>query len=441
VLVQAARAEGTTGAKDEGHPWMRLLLAYAARKQAVSGNFDTATALARMLAGLAPESSEAAETFWWLGWYHGYKQRPETAAGHYEELARHFPTHYRADDALSEAASLWRKAGKPLEADKAALALCTAFPDSPYVPGAYYGLAKANPKDAQAYLELAAASGFGDFFGHRAMARIARADTEYGRPITIGASADTTQLRTAALNETHASTWDARLDGDVRIERLRFFGAHGLEAGRWESLAIAASIDEDHPDPLPYYRALAEAGYMHTAVRYADSRKHLTPDERRLILYPLAYWPQARDIAADAGVDPFLMLAIARQESTFRASIRSRAGATGVMQLMPATADWLAGVDAAISDEHAANLGSPDNSLRMGAAYLQRMLERSNGSLVYALASYNAGPGNCDKWRARYPDYDAEAFIEAIPFSETKDYVKKVLGNYAAYHSLYRSGG
>ena len=69
--------------------------------------------------------------------------------------------------------------------------------------------------------------------------------------------------------------------------------------------------------------------------------------------------------------------------------------------------------------------------------YMLRMADRSDGHLVYALASYNAGPGNCDKWRRRFPNHSTEAFIQAIPFSETKGYVKKVLGNYAAYHSLY----
>ena len=65
------------------------------------------------------------------------------------------------------------------------------------------------------------------------------------------------------------------------------------------------------------------------------------------------------------------------------------------------------------------------------------VVERSDGNLVYALASYNAGPGNCDKWRTRLPKADLEVFVEAIPFSETRNYVKLVLGNYAAYHSLY----
>lgn len=72
---------------------------------------------------------------------------------------------------------------------------------------------------------------------------------------------------------------------------------------------------------------------------------------------------------------------------------------------------------------------------------MHRMLSRSGNNKVFALASYNAGPGNCDKWRARFPGYSTEQFIDAIPFSETHDYVKKVLANYAAYHSLYPPPG
>ena len=94
-------------------------------------------------------------------------------------------------------------------------------------------------------------------------------------------------------------------------------------------------------------------------------------------------------------------------------------------------------MDSRITNDHVENLKSPFNSIRLGAVYLERMLKRSANNMVYALASYNAGPGNCDKWRASFPNYTLEKFADAIPFSETRGYVKKVLANYAAYHSLY----
>ena len=107
------------------------------------------------------------------------------------------------------------------------------------------------------------------------------------------------------------------------------------------------------------------------------------------------------------------------------------------MQLMPSTAKGLSKKNPLVQPDDAEHLKVPGSSLRLGAAYLRQMLARSNGNLVFALASYNAGPGNCEKWRKNFSGDDMDAFIEAIPFAETKDYVKRVLGNYAAYHTLY----
>ncbi|MCX5769566.1 MAG: lytic transglycosylase domain-containing protein, partial [Candidatus Hydrogenedentes bacterium] len=113
------------------------------------------------------------------------------------------------------------------------------------------------------------------------------------------------------------------------------------------------------------------------------------------------------------------------------------AGAKGIMQVMPPTAQWLAKVDPSIDAACITNLENPDNSFRLGIGYLLRMVERSSGNLVHALASYNAGPGNCSKWLKKWPKADLETFVENIPFGETRNYVKTVLGAYAAYHSLY----
>ena len=198
----------------------------------------------------------------------------------------------------------------------------------------------------------------------------------------------------------------------------------------------------DHPQAAFYYRTIVEAGPAYSVMQHAeqhgfgDRGDRMTP-ERLRVEWPRAYWPMVQEVAREMEVDPYLMLAIAKQESTFRPAIQSHAGATGIMQLMPPTARWLARVDDKISAEEGANLHRPRASWRMGGRYLRRMLDRSDGNLVYALASYNAGPGNCDKWRAAMPNLPLETFVERIRFSETRDYVKKVLGNYAAYHSLY----
>jgi soluble lytic murein transglycosylase len=107
------------------------------------------------------------------------------------------------------------------------------------------------------------------------------------------------------------------------------------------------------------------------------------------------------------------------------------------MQLMPGTAQWLASVDPSITREEIAYLTYPAHSLRLGACYLKRMLARSDGNLIYALASYNAGPGNVSKWQKKFSRVPPDVFLEAIPFTETRHFVKRVLGNYGAYYSLY----
>jgi soluble lytic murein transglycosylase len=158
---------------------------------------------------------------------------------------------------------------------------------------------------------------------------------------------------------------------------------------------------------------------------------------RLRIRYPLAYNDLVNGYAKAAGLDPYLILSIARQESTYRPSLTSIAGASGVMQLMPATAKWLAKENPDIPLSAASQLGDPRSSLLLGAHYLHMMLDRYDGNVVYALAAYNGGPGNCDTWRRNFKGKTFAEFIEYIPFTETRNYVKRVLANYVTYHSIY----
>lgn len=122
---------------------------------------------------------------------------------------------------------------------------------------------------------------------------------------------------------------------------------------------------------------------------------------------------------------------------TRRFVLRDRAGAKGLMQLMPRTVKWLGDTDRAVSRNTSQRLDEPRHSLRMGAVYFKRMLDRSDGNIAFALGSYNAGPGNFDKWRRRNPDMPLAESIEKIPFSETRNYVKRILAHYATYKSIY----
>jgi len=146
--------------------------------------------------------------------------------------------------------------------------------------------------------------------------------------------------------------------------------------------------------------------------------------------------PLRKEVSARAkeiGLDPAFVYGLIRQESRFILDARSGVGASGLMQLMPATAKWTAKkiglpyTPALIADR--------DTNLRLGNAYLKLVLDDAGGSQAMAAAAYNAGPGRPRKWREG-PVLDAAVWVENIPFAETRDYVKKVLSNSSYYAAL-----
>ncbi len=152
------------------------------------------------------------------------------------------------------------------------------------------------------------------------------------------------------------------------------------------------------------------------------------------ILYPMAYWPMVHEIADRNALDPFIVLAVMREESRFDPKARSMAGALGLMQIMPNTAHVL--------DKHL-NMEISDNSelynvkvnISIGAYYLNSLLKEF-GSLPVALAAYNAGHDRVREWlkEGNYQSHDE--FIEDIPYDETRNYVKRVLLTYFTYLNL-----
>lgn len=149
-------------------------------------------------------------------------------------------------------------------------------------------------------------------------------------------------------------------------------------------------------------------------------------------------WPSVK-LPANIPIEPALALSITRQESEFNIRAVSRAGARGLMQLMPATARMTAGkLSMPYSLER---LFDPQYNMTLGSDYLGRMINGFDGSYILAIASYNAGPGNVRNWIARFgtPPKTTEGainWIESIPFIETRNYVMRALENLQVYRSL-----
>jgi soluble lytic murein transglycosylase len=154
------------------------------------------------------------------------------------------------------------------------------------------------------------------------------------------------------------------------------------------------------------------------------------------LIYPRFFLSMVKTEAADHVVDPYFVYAVIRQESTFNPDIISPSGAIGLMQIMPATGKTIAReLKEPFSTD---SLFSPAVNIRFGAYYLSQLLDQFNENEVLALASYNAGPTNAMGWYLRNRDKDFDLFVEDIDFSETRNYVKKVLGNYWFYLKLAR---
>ncbi len=152
-------------------------------------------------------------------------------------------------------------------------------------------------------------------------------------------------------------------------------------------------------------------------------------------LHPVRHGRVFQAAAAAEGLDPTVLLAVAKQESRFSPGVGSAAGAVGLLQLMPATAAELAGRP--VSSEE---LRRPERNAPLGARYLRQLLDRWQGNPFLAIASYNAGPGAVQAWLGPRLGPTPELWVEAIPYPETRLYVKKVLGNLWSYQELPRRG-
>ena len=150
--------------------------------------------------------------------------------------------------------------------------------------------------------------------------------------------------------------------------------------------------------------------------------------------FPMPFRNEVVAQAREIGLDPAYVYGLIRQESRFVMDARSSVGASGLMQVMPATAKWTA-KKSGMSDFSVAQLHDRDVNLRIGTRYLKLVLDDFEGSMAMAAAAYNAGPGRPRRWRDG-PSLDAAVWAENIPFNETRDYVKRVLSNTTIYAQL-----
>ena len=232
--------------------------------------------------------------------------------------------------------------------------------------------------------------------------------------------------------QTCASFWgDTLREKGIRdLELLKFVGRSHYVGPEIRKLADQHMLSQN--DQLCLAQML---GAPDLAIQVAS---HLRKDQGQTFwqgLYPMPDWTPMHGWK----LDPALVWAASRQESLFSYQAESSVKALGLMQLMPATARQEA-KRIGLQPSNRYWLKQPAYNLALGQSYLARMLRRFDGDLVLAVASYNAGPGRGDTWKQRRGKESPVTFIENIPFTETRNYVKRVIHGLAVYRlQLYGS--
>jgi soluble lytic murein transglycosylase len=201
----------------------------------------------------------------------------------------------------------------------------------------------------------------------------------------------------------------------LRTEAVRewFWGTRGFDDHR---LLAAAELARSH-------------GLWDRAINTAERTERVHDFELRYLA------PHRELFASHAqaqALETAWVLGLVRQESRFIVDARSSAGASGLMQLMPATARWVAG-KLGLKDYQPSRVTDLDTNVSLGTYYLKHVFETLDNHPVLASAAYNAGPGRARAWRPGSGGIEGAIYTESIPFNETRDYVKKVMANATVY--------
>lgn len=384
----------------------REVALFAIQRTARNEPQDAATRLARIEARFGAE--ERAYAWGQVAWQAALRHQPEALAW-YEKAAGTALSEeqlaWRARAALR--AHDWSAVRRAIAAMPAALA---AQPEWTYWQGR--ALAADNQLEA-ARLNYLRIGGQPNFYGNLA-------DEELGRAIEVpphAAAPSAEELALAAANPGLQRAL-ALFRLDMRVEGVRewVWALRGMD-----DRALLATAEFARRNEI-WDRAINTADRTRTQHNY--SLRYVAPFSDRVL-------PKADELALDNGWVYGLM----RQESRFVMNAKSSVGAKGLMQLMPATAKWIAN-KIRLDNFHPARVGEMETNVTLGTHYLKMVLKSLDNHPVLASAAYNAGPGRARRWRAERP-MEGAIYAETIPFAETRDYVKKVMSNAVYYNTLF----
>lgn len=437
-----------------GEAWLKL-----AELRADEGQSAAAVSTYRAFVNAAPDHSLASEALWEAGRVSERVGDLETAAAAYLDCQRLYPTAEFAAAALFRGGLQLYRTGGVAAAAEAWESLDTLYPTSEYHQPALLWLGKVRLEEgeteaAATALEAAAEAAPDAYYGLRA-AQLASGSEPFSPRSSGGIAPVGGDERTEA--EAWLADWlelessegigelSPQLAADGRLQRgMELWRLDRFQQAKAELEALRAAT---YSDPLDQYQlalAYGDLGLYRSSILCAWRLVGLSPvtntlDAPRFLLelaYPTYYQNLVLENADRTGLDPQLIYSLIRQESLFESLATSIASASGLMQVIPPTGAEIAADLDWPPNYTTEDLYRPYVSLRFGTHYLAKQRDRFDGRIDVALAAYNGGPFNAQRWLERSGE-DRDLFLEQITFGETRLYVKRIQEHFAVYEALY----
>jgi soluble lytic murein transglycosylase len=360
--------------------------------------------------------------------YESFGQKPEAIAL-YTSVMKSFPNSQVHDDAASRLAWLYYRDGEWRQAYTTFQSLAGNARDSVFRTAGLYWQGRSAEKlgdtetAVRIYRQIVEGSEE-SYYQALALRGLLRAGIEIEDP-KISASTTATAADPPLSPEVAYHLSRARELSTISLHRLAVIELNEVDRLSKNQTQLRPLLAHEYFKNQAYNRSLAIANQLPSS---SSDRNHFR--------FPLAYWEMIQQKAQERELDPYLVLALIRQESLFDPRARSPATALGLMQLLPSTAARVArqiGMPPPSNEQ----LFQPEINLALGTQYLKDLLQRYSNNWFKAIAAYNAGESAVDRWEKELLTDDVEEFVERIPYLETRGYVKLVMRNHRIYKRLY----
>ena len=427
--------EGVRPYLDKGARQGEALFFYAVATRELGGHDEYLRTVRRIVSDF-PDQSWAEEALNNLATHYILQSDDESAEKTFREMYEKFPAGHYAERAAWKIG--WRayRNGNFAETVRVFEGAAAHFPRSDYRPPWLYWSARAHeslrePGLAEARYALVETDYRNSYYGRLASKRLDVASIQNSE-FKIQNADDAVSAPQFPPNESVVRTLLSLELYDQALDEL-----HYAQKVWGDSPAIQATI------AWIYYRR----GELRTGInlmkraypQYLAAGGEKLPSELLKVLFPINYWPLIKRYSNEHQLDPYVVAALIAQESTFTADVKSAANAYGLMQLLPSTGRQYARL-LHLPKFSLGMLTTAESNIKMGTAYFADLV-RQFGGLHFALATYNAGPSRIARWIAAKPGLERDEFIDDIPFPETQNYVKRILGTAEDYRRLYGSEG